>query len=137
MQVPALETRVSIQHASPADANKLTTIQARTFRDDNRLKPAGCSLEGPPRYDSPAWNAAWIKRTPYWKILLGERVVGGAILFRHGNQHIELGRIYIDPIFQNRGIGQRALRLLFVRYPQTRRWTLGTPAWARRNQHSY
>jgi len=54
-----------------------------------------------------------------------------------GEGHYELGRIYVDPDFQNQGIGQQAVKLMFRAFPEVNRWTLGTPSWAIRNQHFY
>jgi ribosomal protein S18 acetylase RimI-like enzyme len=126
-----------IQRATDQDAVELTAIQTRTFEDDNQRKPPGCSLEGPPGYDSVAWNTARIASTPYFKIVCDGRIVGGIIVFRMGDGHYELGRIYVDPAFQDQGIGQAAMRQLLAAYPHARRWTLGTPKWALRNQHFY
>ena len=128
---------IRIDTATVHDATKLTEIQARTFRDDNKWKPPGCSLEGPPGCDSVAWNTEWIDKTPYYKILLDDQIVGGIIIFRMGEGHYELGRIYVDADLQNQGIGQQAVTLMFERFPDAERWTLGTPSWAVRNQHFY
>ncbi len=54
-----------------------------------------------------------------------------------GHNHFEVGRIWIDPDYQNRGIGQAAMRAMFRLHPEVRLWTLGTPSWAVRNQHFY
>jgi GNAT superfamily N-acetyltransferase len=43
----------------------------------------------------------------------------------------------VDPDFQNRGIGQQAVRQMFDAFPEARKWILGTPSWAIRNQHFY
>jgi RimJ/RimL family protein N-acetyltransferase len=94
-------------------------------------------MEGPPGFDSVAWNAEWIERTPYYKVLLDGRIVGGIIVFAMGEGHYELGRIYVDPDVQNRGVGQEAMRLMFEAFPEARKWTVGTPSWAVRNQHVY
>lgn len=128
---------VKIDKATLEDVERLTEIQTRTFDDDNKLKPPGCSLEGPPGYDSVSWNAGWIAKTPYYKILFAGQIVGGIIVFELQKGHYELGRIYVDPDFQNRGIGQQAVKLMFGLFPEAERWTLGTPSWAIRNQHFY
>jgi len=128
---------IAIKRATAADAVELTAIQARTFQDDNVRKPPGCSMEGPPGYDSIEWNAARIAETPYFKILQDGRIVGGIIVFDMGHGHCELGRIYVDPTFQDHGIGQAAMRQVFDAFPDAHRWTLGTPKWAVRNQHFY
>ncbi len=128
---------IEIERATTGDAARLTRVQTRTFEDDNQRKPPGCSMEGPPGYDSVDWNTRWIKKTPYFKILSGSQIVGGLIVFDLGEGRYELGRIYVDPDCQNRGIGQQAVAWMFEAFPQATRWTVGTPGWARRNQHFY
>ena len=128
---------IEIREATTDNAEQLTEIQTRTFLDDNRLKPPGCSMEGPPGYDSVDWNAGWMGRTPYFKILLDGQIVGGIIVFDLGQGRYELGRIYVDPDLQNQGIGQHAVRQMFAAFPEAIQWTLGTPSWAIRNQHFY
>jgi len=128
---------VKIEKATTKDAERLTDIQTRTFEDDNKLKPPGCSMEGPPGYDSVDWNAEWIAKTPYYKILFDDQIVGGIIVFELGEGLYELGRIYVDPDFQNRGIGQQAVRQMFGAFPEAEKWILGMPSWAIRNQYFY
>ena len=128
---------IEIRKATTDEADQLTEIQTRTFLDDNKLKPSGCSMEGPPGYDSVDWNMRWIAQTPYLKILLDGQIVGGIIVFDLGQEHYELGRIYVDPDLQNQGIGQQAVRQMFEAFPEATLWTLGTPSWAIRNQHFY
>ena len=55
---------IEIKKATLKDAARLTEIQTRTFEDDNKLKPLGCNMGGPPGYDSVDWNAGWIEKTP-------------------------------------------------------------------------
>ena len=128
---------VELKQAQIDDLETLTEIQIRTFIDDNKNKPPGCSLEGPPGYNSLKWNAHWIQHTPYYKILSSGKIVGGLILFDLGNQHFEIGRIWIDPKWQNQGIGQAAMHKLFKMHVGVKKWILGTPSWAIRNQHFY
>jgi RimJ/RimL family protein N-acetyltransferase len=128
---------IAIEKATLEDAVRLTETQIRTFQDDNKLKRPGCSMEGPPGYDSVDWNAEWIEKTPYFKILFDGQIVGGIIVFELKEKHYELGRIWVDPDFQNRGIGLQAVRQMFDAFPEARKWILGTPCWAIRNQHFY
>lgn len=128
---------IAIERATATDAVELTEIETRTFQDDNKRKPPGCSMEGPPGYDSVAWNAARIAETPYYRIVRDGQTVGGIIVFDMGHGHYELGRIYVDPAFQDRGTGQAAMQQLFDAFPEVVKWTLGTPMWALRNQHFY
>jgi len=128
---------IEIEQATFKDTARLTEIQTYTFDDDNKQKPPGCSMKGPPGYDSVDWNAGWIAKTPYYKILFDGQIVGGIIVFELREKHYELGRIYVDPDFQNRGIGQQAVRQMFKTFPEAKKWILGTPSWAIRNQHFY
>jgi len=128
---------IEIEKATSRDAERLTETQTRTFQDDNKLKPPGCNMGGPSGYDSVEWNAGWIAKTPYYKILFDGQIVGGIIVFELGEGLYELGRIWVDPDFQNRGIGQQAVRQMFEAFPEAKKWILGTPSWAIRNQHFY
>jgi RimJ/RimL family protein N-acetyltransferase len=115
----------------------MTEIQIRTFVDDNQLKPPSCSMEGPPGYDSVDWNTHTIQNTPYYKILFDGQIVGRLMLFNMGNDHFEVGRIWVDPDDQNRGIGQAAMRSMFSLHPDVKKWTLGIPSRAIRSQYFY
>jgi len=128
---------VELKRAHKDDVKALMETQISAFDDDNILKPPGCSMEGPPGYDSVDWNIHWIQDTPYYKILSAGQIVGGLILFNRGEVHFEVGRIWIDPDYQNQGIGGEAMRAMFCSHPDVKKWTLGTPSWAVRNQHFY
>ena len=128
---------IELSRAKKSDVETLTEIQIRTFVDDNKRKPPGCSLEGPPGYNSLKWNTHWIDHTYYYKILFERKIVGGLILFDLGDQNFEVGRIWVDPAMQNRGIGQAAMKIMFKLHQEVKKWTLGTPSWAVRNQHFY
>ena len=128
---------IEVERATTKDAERLTQIQTRTFEDDNKRKPLGCSMEGPPGYNSVDWNARWTSRTPYFKIVCDGQIVGGLIVFDLGEGRYELGRIYVDPDRQNQGIGQQAVAWMFQAFPGATRWTVGTPNWAKRNQCFY
>ena len=128
---------IKLEKAHPKDIEKLTETQIRTFIDDNKNKPQGCSQEGPPGYNSLKWNEHWVQNTPYYKIIYNGQLVGGLILFELGKGHMEVGRIWVDPMFQSLGIGQSAMQEMFRLHTGIKKWTLGTPLWAVRNQHFY
>ena len=127
---------ITLEQAQPEDAETLAEVQTRTFDDDARQHGRG-ERGGPPGYDSTDWQTRMMREAAYYKILDDEKIVGGAIIFDKGSDHIYLGRIYIDPDYQNRRIGAEAMRLIEACYPAARRWTLETPQWALRNQHFY
>ena len=73
----------------------------------------------------------------YYKILLHGQIVGGFIVLYKKPRLYELGRIFVDPDFQNQGIGTQAFEFLWKEFPLAKKWTLGTPAWNSRTRHFY
>jgi ribosomal protein S18 acetylase RimI-like enzyme len=125
------------EKATPADAAALTAVQKRTFDDDAR-RFSGQPSGGPPGYDSERWQLTMmIRATAYYKIVDGDQIIGGIIVFDMGGGHFVLGRIWIDPAYQDRGIGKQAIQFIEQAHPQAKKWTLDTPAWAVRNHHFY
>lgn len=92
---------------------------------------------GPPGYDSPEWQRRMMRVGRYYKILVGDEIVGGAIVFARAIREYEVGRIFIHADFQNQGIGTQALEFLFREFPLARTWTLDTPVWNQRTRHFY
>ena len=128
---------IRFEEATPADAPALTAVQKRTFDDDSR-RFAGQPSGGPPGYDSVRWQIEIMRKAAaYYKMLADGQIVGGIIVFDLGGGHFELGRIWIDPAFQDQGTGAAAMQFIEQAHPQARRWTLDTPAWATRNHHFY
>ncbi len=62
----------------------------------------------------------------YYKILVGDQIVGGVIVLRKRPREYELGRIFVDPDYQNQGVGTQAFEFLWQEYPLAKKWTLGT-----------
>jgi GNAT superfamily N-acetyltransferase len=127
---------IHFQKARPEDAEALTEVQVRTFDDDAR-QFAGQPGGGPPGYDSVDWQLRMMKRGIYYKILADDQIVGGFILFDMRRRHFNLGRIFIDPNWQNQGIGTQAIEFMEKAFPYVKKWSLDTPHWAQRNHHFY
>lgn len=128
------------EKAKSRDAGALAQASKRAFHSDIHCGAPG--MGGPPGYDSAEWQRRMMRAAQYYKILrVGEscddEIVGGFIVFRKGTRHYELGRIFVDPDFQNQGIGAQAFEFLWEEYPLAKKWTLGTPAWNRRTRHFY
>jgi RimJ/RimL family protein N-acetyltransferase len=127
---------VHLRKARASDAETLAQASERAFHNDVHYgapSPEG----GPPGYNSAAWQKRMMRAGEYYTILYGEQIVGGVIVFRKGTREYELGRIFIEPEFQNQGIGTMAFDYLWQTYPLAKRWTLGTPKWNRRTRHFY
>jgi len=129
---------VRFQKARPEDAEILTEVQVRTFDNDARRFAVPSAVRGgPPGYDSVAWQLQMMKEGIYYKILAGDQIIGGFILFDMKHRHFNLGRIFVDPDWQNQGIGTQAIEFMEKAFPYVKKWSLDTPAWAHRNQHFY
>jgi GNAT superfamily N-acetyltransferase len=126
---------IRFEKARIEDAEALTEVQRRTFDDDSR-RFAG-QPGGPPGYDSVDWTLWAIRAGIYYKILAGDQIIGGVILFDMHKRHFNLGRIFVDPDWQNQGIGTLAIRFVEKAFPYVERWSLDTPEWAVRNHHFY
>jgi len=89
----------------------------------------------------PEWTKGAIKskETVYYKILLGDRIVGGLIVAADPEKYPEenFWRIFVEPTYNDRGIGQEAIRQLYRLHPDVKRWRLGTPAFHVKNRHFY
>lgn len=126
---------ISIERAVPEDAERLVHVQIAAFHYDSELYP-GVETGGPPGYDSVPHMLEKIERDECYIILDAGRCIGGLVLFDKGNGHYHLDVIFIDPAYQNRGIGSQAIQFIEQVYPANC-WTLDTPQWAVRNQHFY
>lgn len=131
---------IEVGLATAADVPDLVQTQIRAFHDDARrfgLAVGGGEPGGPPGYDSPDWQTEMMAIGHYYSIRNSGKVVGGMVVFDMGAGTYNLGRIWIDPDFQNRGIGRAAINYLHDEVGPGRTWTLETPAWAIRNHHVY
>ena len=125
----------SFARARPTDAERLAQASKSAFDADVNYGAPGPG--GPPGYDSAPWQARMMRLGEYYKITVAGQIVGGMIVLRKAAGEYELGRIFIAPDYQNRGIGAQAFEFLWKTYPLAKRWTLGTPAWNRRTRHFY
>ncbi len=125
---------VAIAWAEKLDAEKLIELKVDAFAWD--VKTYGY---GPTDYNSLEKQLEVMGREDvrYYKIIDGGTIIGGLCVFLHENTHCHLGAAYIASGYQNRGIGSRAMELLFREFPGARRWTLDTPYLSFRNQHFY
>lgn len=126
---------VRFERARPKDAVALARISERAFHSDIHCGAPG--LGGPPGYSSDRWQTRMMRLGDYYKVSVGDRIVGGLIVFRKRPREYELGRIFINPDYQGQGIGTQAMQFLWEEYPLAKRWTLGTLAWNRRTRDFY
>jgi GNAT superfamily N-acetyltransferase len=121
------------------DFPALAPVMKRAF-DDDAQKHLGVDEGGPPGYDNGDFFRTWL--LPYqesvgFKIMAGDRIIGGIIVWILPNGHNILGTIFVDPEFQDQGIGQKSWQYIERSFPDTLSWRLGTPTWAEKNHFFY
>ncbi|MHA2396889.1 MAG: GNAT family N-acetyltransferase [Candidatus Thorarchaeota archaeon] len=128
---------VILQRAAVEDAEVLTEICRRSFESDSDFGAPGPG--GPPGYDSLEWNIDKIKNRylHYYKILVGNEIVGGFIVGDRGPDYQVCERIWIDPDQMRKGMGARAFDLIWDKYTSADLWVLGTPEWNTRTNPFY
>ena len=126
---------IQFRKAKPADAKGLALASWKAF--DNDINYGAPGKGGPPGYKSEKWQSRMMRFGKYYKILDDYRIIGGIIVFDKGNGHYELGRVFVEPDYQNQGIGAQAIRFIEDTFPQAKKWTLDTPRWNKRTQHFY
>lgn len=73
-----------------------------------------------------------------YKILLDEQIIGAVMLWiNKETQHNTLGNIFIDPCFENRGMGKKVWDFIESEFPETEVWDVETPIFSRRNHNFY
>jgi GNAT superfamily N-acetyltransferase len=128
---------IKFELATTEDAKILAKISKRAF--DNDVNYGSPGKGGPPGYDSPEFQVKMISTDNvfYYKILSDDNIIGGFWIRSNRSGIYSLDRIYIEPAFQNQGIGTQAFQFIFEEFPEARSWILGTPAWNSRTRHFY
>jgi GNAT superfamily N-acetyltransferase len=127
--------KLSFETITEQDIPEPSRVMTRAFDDDAR-RHMGTERGGPPGYDNGDFFRRWLfgcKETDGWKVMADGTAVGGIIVWilPHGDNI--LGTIFIDPDFQDRGIGSAAWKFIEESYPQTRSRRLTTPKQAVKN----
>jgi GNAT superfamily N-acetyltransferase len=122
--------------AKASDAEVLAKVCERAFHSDVDCG-APAATGGPPGYDSAAFQRKALTWSDYYKIVVDDKIVGGVFYHRTAPREFELDRIFVDPDYQNQGIGAKAMEFVLECEPLAKRWTLGTPEWNLRTRHFY
>jgi ribosomal protein S18 acetylase RimI-like enzyme len=136
-----METKVKLvfEDFTEEDIHELTEVMARAF-DDDAQKHLGQEKGGPPGYDNGDFFREWLfghEETDGYKVMADGKAIGGMIvwIFDHGKN--SLGTIFVDPAYQDQGIGSQMWTFIEETYPKAKSWRLDTPNWATKNHHFY
>jgi GNAT superfamily N-acetyltransferase len=128
---------LSFARATQEDAEQLTEVSIAAFDDDSRVYRE-IESGGPPGYNSIEWQISVMEWSNYHKIILDGKIIGGIIVFKSKEDgSYFLGRIFIEPSYQNKGYGKKAMKYIEEYYLDSKKWQLDTPQWSVRNHHFY
>lgn len=133
---------ITIEKASVTDAEQLTVILKRTFDEEaNKWLTSQENIMDfnilPPGYSSIEVTKYMIRELLFFKILYNQEIVGGIIITISGKNYGRIDRIFIDPNYQGKGIGSRAITLAEDQFPQVRIWDLETSSKQINNHYFY
>ena len=139
MEKKLQDLELSFQTMEEIDIPALTPVMKRAF-DDDAQKHLGKESGGPPGYDNGDFFRTWL--LPYqesvgYKVISGEIVIGGIIVWILPEGNNILGTIFVDPEYQDLGVGWNTWQFIEETYLNTKSWRLGTPVWATKNHHFY
>lgn len=130
--------RISFQPMSENNINALTPIMTRAFDEDTRIH-LGKEKGGPPGYDNGEFLRKWglHKDASSYMIFYDDTLIGAIILWVRESGNNNLGSIFLDPEFENIGIGTELWKLVEKNYPNTNKWITDTPGFSKRNHNFY
>ncbi|PFV76372.1 GNAT family N-acetyltransferase [Bacillus sp. AFS059628] len=135
-------TIISIEKATILDAEKLTEIMTKTFDEEAKrwLCGQGNGIDyniQPPGYSSVEMMKYSIEELDCYKVIMDEKIIGGIIVTNSGKSYGRIDRIFVDPVYQGKGIGSHVIKLIEEEYPSIRIWDLETSSRQLNNHHFY
>lgn len=122
--------------AEDKQIEEIVSMSKRAFDSDFEVGGSPCG--GPPGYDSPAWHEEMLMKGHLFVALEENHIVGGAVLFLHGNgKDLSVGRIFIDCRYHRKGYGTALMGCVEDYFPAAGRFHLDTPIWNKRTNAFY
>lgn len=124
--------KIEFTKATIDDVDKLIDVQNQSFYADF-VKYGEC-----PGYNhsKESMTNIILNRITY-KIICNNQIVGDIIVRDNNDSTYFLGGVCVIPDYENKGIGQEAIKFIESQFPNTTAWTLETPADKKRNHYFY
>lgn len=78
-----------------------------------------------------------IEELDSFKVMLDGKIIGGIIVTISGKSYGRIDRIFVEPVYQGKGIGSNVIKLIEEEYPSIRIWNLETSSRQLTNHHFY
>jgi len=129
---------IKFEKMTEKDIPNLVQIMKRAFDYDTKIH-LGHETGGPEGYDDGTFLRKWglDKNATSYCIYLDNVLIGGTILWINHNNENCLGTLFIDPDYEDKGIGTKVWSQIERMYPNTRVWNTETPIFSHRNHNFY
>jgi len=130
--------KISFREFLESDVEKMTQVMKQAFDYDFQINNMG-EEGGPEGYDNGEFlrkNALDEEATSF-VISYGEEEIGVVILWIKNDQKNYLGCLFIEPRFEDNGLGTLIFKKIEEMYPKTKSWETTTPIYSRKNQNFY
>ncbi|MDR1663672.1 MAG: GNAT family N-acetyltransferase [Clostridiales bacterium] len=106
-----------------SDILKLSDIMKRAFDEDTRIH-LGQNSGGPPGYDNGDFMREWYlhEGVSAFTISKDGTYIGAIALWINQNNENYLGNMFLDPDYQNKGLGTVVWKYVEQKYPDTEKW---------------
>ena len=128
---------IRLQVALETDAEQIRNMMVEIERDETDKWYDNDERPFIPGYDSINMQKYHMWDKKYYKIMYDDILAGVLLISYTGREHARVDRFYIEPTFQNKGIGSKVITLIEGMYPMVRLWTLDTIQKSIRNHKFY
>ena len=124
--------KIEFEKASVDDVDELINVRNQSFYEDY-VKYGEC-----PGYNltKETMTEIILNRIVY-KIICNNQIVGSISIMDNNDNTYYIGCLCVIPEYENKGIGQKALRFTESKFSNAEVWTLQTPADKVRNHYFY
>lgn len=123
---------ITFEKATINDCDDLINVRNQSFYEDfikyGECPGYNCSKE--------SMTNCILNRISY-KIMCNNQIIGNISATDNHNSTYHLGCLCVIPEFENKGIGQKALKFIENEFPNATSWNLVTPADKERNHYFY
>jgi ribosomal protein S18 acetylase RimI-like enzyme len=124
---------IEIARASPADAEEILSLQKLAYRSEAEIYD---DWTLPPLHQTLEEIAAEFTTHVFLKAVCNQGIVG-SVRARKRDAACYIGRLIVDPEYQNRGLGTRLMLAIEEAHRDAERFQLYTGAQSFRNLHLY